>query len=104
MHFLTHGRSGVHIINLGKTWEKLVLAARVIAAVENPKDVCIIAARPYGHRAVLKFANYIGATAIAGRYSSLHLRSFFSFFSFFFSCIIYMIYYSFIFSPQFKFS
>jgi len=60
---------GVHIINLGKTWEKLILAARVIAAVENPKDICIIAARPYGHRAVLKFANYIGATAIAGRFT-----------------------------------
>jgi len=60
---------GVHIINLGKTWEKLVLAARVIAAVENPKDVVVIAARPYGHRAVLKFAKYIGATAIAGRFT-----------------------------------
>jgi len=60
---------GVHIINLGKTWEKLILAARVIAAVENPKDICVIAARPYGHRAVLKFANYIGAQAIAGRFT-----------------------------------
>jgi small subunit ribosomal protein SAe len=60
---------GVHIINLGKTWEKLVLAARVLAAVENPKDICVIAARPYGHRAVLKFANYIGATAFAGRFT-----------------------------------
>jgi len=60
---------GGHIINLGKTWEKLVMAARIIAAVENPKDVCVIAARPYGHRAVLKFANYIGAQAIAGRFT-----------------------------------
>lgn len=30
---------GVHIINLGKTWEKLVLAARAIAAIEHPADV-----------------------------------------------------------------
>jgi small subunit ribosomal protein SAe len=60
---------GVHIINLGKTWEKLILAARIIAAVENPKDICVISARDYGHRAVLKFANYIGATAIAGRFT-----------------------------------
>lgn len=59
---------GVHIINLGKTWAKLMLAARVIAAVENPKDVCAISARPYGQRAVLKFAKYVGATAIAGRF------------------------------------
>jgi len=60
---------GVHIINLGKTWEKLVLAARVIVAVENPKDICIISARPYGQRAVLKFATFIGAHAIAGRFT-----------------------------------
>ena len=30
---------GINIINIGKTWEKLVLAARIIAAVENPADV-----------------------------------------------------------------
>jgi len=60
---------GVHIINLGKTWEKLVLAARIIAAVENPKDICVISARPYGQRAILKFANFIGAQAIAGRFT-----------------------------------
>lgn len=32
---------GVHIINLGRTWEKLLLAARVIAAVEHPQEVCV---------------------------------------------------------------
>lgn len=56
-------------MNIGKTWEKLVLAARVIAAVENPNDVCVISARPYGHRAVLKFAANTGAQAIAGRFT-----------------------------------
>lgn len=30
---------GINIINLGKTWEKLVLAARAIAAIEHPQDV-----------------------------------------------------------------
>lgn len=60
---------GVHIINLGKTWEKLVLAARMIVAIENPKDICVISARPYGQRAVLKFATFIGAQAIAGRFT-----------------------------------
>jgi len=38
-------------------------------AVENPKDVCAISARPYGQRAVFKFANYVGATPIAGRFT-----------------------------------
>jgi len=32
---------GIHIINLGKTWEKLMLAARVIAAIPNPRDVLV---------------------------------------------------------------
>jgi len=60
---------GVHIINVKKTWEKLLLAARAIAAIENPADVCVISARPYGQRAVLKFASATGATPIAGRFT-----------------------------------
>ena len=60
---------GVHILNIGKTWEKLVLAARVIVAIENPEDVIAISARPYGMRAVLKFANYTGAQSVAGRWT-----------------------------------
>jgi small subunit ribosomal protein SAe len=60
---------GVHIINLKKTYEKILLAARAIAAVENPADVCVISARPYGQRAVLKFAAHTGATAIVGRFT-----------------------------------
>jgi small subunit ribosomal protein SAe len=60
---------GVHILNIGKTWEKLILAARVIVAIENPEDVIAISARPYGMRAVLKFAHYTGAQSIAGRFT-----------------------------------
>jgi len=60
---------GIYIINLGKTWEKLMLAARVIVAIENSEDVVAISARPYGQRAVLKFAQHTGANYIAGRYT-----------------------------------
>ncbi|GMN36106.1 hypothetical protein TIFTF001_005739 [Ficus carica] len=60
---------GIYIINLGKTWEKLQLAARVIVGVENPQDMIVQSARPYGQRAVLKFAQYTGAHAIAGRHT-----------------------------------
>ena len=62
-------QDGIHLINIGKTWEKLVLAARIIAAVENPADVVVVSARPYGQRAALKFANFIGAKAMAGRFT-----------------------------------
>jgi ribosomal protein S2 len=32
---------GIHIINVAKTWEKLMVAARIIAAIPNPKDVLV---------------------------------------------------------------
>lgn len=60
---------GVNIINLKKTWEKLMLAARAIAAIENPADVFVVSSRQFGQRAVLKFARYIGGTPIAGRFT-----------------------------------
>ncbi|KAK4385558.1 40S ribosomal protein SA [Sesamum angolense] len=60
---------GIYIINVGKTWEKLQMAARVIVAIENPQDIIVQSARPYGQRAVLKFAQYTGAHAIAGRHT-----------------------------------
>lgn len=60
---------GVHIINLNKTWEKILFAARAIAAVENPADVCVISSRVIGQRAILKFAVATGATPIAGRFT-----------------------------------
>jgi len=60
---------GVHIINLRKTWEKLLLAARAIVAIEHPAEVFVISSRNFGQRAVLKFAAYTGATPIAGRFT-----------------------------------
>jgi len=60
---------GVNVINVAKTWEKIVLAARVIVTIDNPADICVISARPYGQRAVLKFAAHTGAKAIAGRFT-----------------------------------
>merc|ERR550514_1274282 len=59
---------GIHIMHLGKTWEKLMVAARVIVAIENPADIMVASQRPYGSRAVLKFSQYTGANAMAGRW------------------------------------
>ena len=70
-------QDGVHIVNLKKTWEKLMLAARAIATIENPEDVFVVSSRPYGQRAVLKFARYIGTSSMAGRYTPGKLTSFF---------------------------
>jgi len=62
-------QDGIFLINLGKTWEKIVLAARIIVAIENVKDIVLVSARPWGQRAVFKFAQYTGASYIGGRYT-----------------------------------
>jgi len=62
-------QDGIYIINLSKTWDKLCMAARIIVAVENPQDIIALSARPYGQRAVLKFAQYTSCKAIAGRHT-----------------------------------
>jgi len=60
---------GIYIIDLGKTWAKLQLAARVIVAIENAGDIVVQSARPYGQRAILKFAHHTGARALSGRHT-----------------------------------
>jgi small subunit ribosomal protein SAe len=60
---------GVYLLNLGKIWEKIVLAARVIVAIENPIDVMAVSARQYGQRAVFKFAQHTGSNYIGQRYT-----------------------------------
>jgi len=60
---------GVNIFNVRKTWEKLVLAARVIAAIENPLDINVVSTRQSGQRAVLKFSQFTGAHPISGRFT-----------------------------------
>lgn len=46
-----------------------MLAARAIAAIENPAYVCVVSARPYAQRALLKFASHTNATPIFGRFT-----------------------------------
>jgi len=67
---------GIHIINLGKTWEKIMVAARAIVAIENPEDIMVVSQRPYGSRGVLKFSHYIGSNPIAGRWTPGNLTNY----------------------------
>lgn len=60
---------GIHIINLAKSWEKLMIAARIIAAIPNPKDILIISNREYAQRAILKFATYTKANYLGGKWT-----------------------------------
>lgn len=57
------------VINIRKMWEKLVLAARAIVAIDNPHDICVVGSRPDVQRAILKFAHHTGSVPIAGRFT-----------------------------------
>lgn len=62
--YVSHkSNNGVHFINAGETYQKIKLAARIIAAIENPEEVITVSARPYGQRAVIKFAKYVGCVS-----------------------------------------
>ena len=65
----TRNKKGVYYINIAKTWEKLMLAARIIAAIENPKDVLVVSNREFAQRAILKFADNTGANYFGGKWT-----------------------------------
>jgi small subunit ribosomal protein SAe len=61
---VTHrNETGTPIINIEETYQKIRLAARVIAGIPNIQDVLVVSSRPYGQRAVIKFASYTGSTS-----------------------------------------
>jgi small subunit ribosomal protein SAe len=62
-------RGGVYYLNLAKTWEKLMIAARIVAAIDNPKDVLVVSNRQFAQRAILKFATYTGANYFGGKWT-----------------------------------
>merc|ERR1740116_623547 len=59
---------GIHVINLEKTWAKLVLAARILVTIRDPSDIAVMSTRQYGQRGAIKFAHYTGATAMVGKW------------------------------------
>jgi len=62
-------KDSFYIFDIKKFWDKLVLAARVLVAIEAPGDIFVISERQYGKRAVLKFASFTGAQSMAGKYT-----------------------------------
>ena len=49
-YVFTCRKDGTHVINLAMTYEKIKLAARMIYAVEEPKDVLAISTKSFGTR------------------------------------------------------
>ncbi|KAI9360293.1 ribosomal protein S2, flavodoxin-like domain-containing protein [Pilaira anomala] len=70
-YIYTRRADGTFLIHLGKLWEKLILAARVLATV-TPKssyDIYISSASVRGRRPANKLSNYLHATVNIGRFS-----------------------------------
>ena len=52
------GKEGVPIFKVDETYEKIKLAARIIAGIQDLSEVYAISSREFGQRAVVKFAHY----------------------------------------------
>jgi len=68
-YIYTRNKYGIHYLNLAKTWEKLMLAARIIVAIENPKDVLVVSNRQFAQRAILKYADNTKANYLGGKWT-----------------------------------
>lgn len=61
---------GMYIINLKRTWKKLLLAAPTIVPLEKLADISVISSRNTGQQAVLKFAAAITGHFTPGNFTS----------------------------------
>ena len=60
---------GVYIFNVEKMYEKIQVAARVIASIPESETVISVSGRPAGQRAVYKFGQFTKSHAVAGRWT-----------------------------------
>merc|ERR1712141_412548 len=69
-YIFQRNKDGLYLLDLAKTWEKAMVAARIIAAVQSQcqKDVLVVSSRPYAQRAILKFATHTGANYCGGKW------------------------------------
>jgi len=69
-YIFQRNKDGLYLIDLNKSWEKAMVAARIIAAVQEgcKKDVLVVSSRPYAQRAILKFATNTGANYCGGKW------------------------------------
>jgi small subunit ribosomal protein SAe len=59
----------VYLFDVNKQYEKILAAARLIAAVPDPSTIIAVSGRQTGQRAVYKFGKFTGAQSVAGRWS-----------------------------------
>ncbi|KAF7699596.1 40S ribosomal protein S0 [Cucumispora dikerogammari] len=59
---------GINIIDIGKSWQKMIIAASCIASIPNPEEVVVVSCKEFGRKATNRLADLIGATPITGRF------------------------------------
>ena len=60
-YIATIGKSGDVYFDIAQTYDKILLAARVIAAIPNAEDILAISSKAVGQRAVVKFSKFTGS-------------------------------------------
>jgi small subunit ribosomal protein SAe len=61
--------NGVQLFDVSKQYEKIVVAARMIAAIPDPSSIIVVSGRVSGQRAVYKFGKFTGAQSVGGRWT-----------------------------------
>jgi small subunit ribosomal protein SAe len=61
--------NGVYMFDVQKQWEKIQVAARIIASVPDPSTIIAVSGRLNGQRAVYKFSKYTKSVAVTGRWT-----------------------------------
>jgi small subunit ribosomal protein SAe len=62
-------KAGVCMFDVNKQYEKICVAARIIASIPDTKNIISVSGRIAGQRSVYKFGKFTESTAISGRWS-----------------------------------
>lgn len=60
---------GIFIIHIGKLWEKLILAARVIVCIDQGVDIYVTSSSFHGRRPASKISSYLGTSVNCDRFA-----------------------------------
>lgn len=61
--------SGVYMFDVQRQYEKIQVAARIIASIPDPSTIIAVSGRLFGQRAVYKFSKYTNSVAVTGRWT-----------------------------------
>jgi small subunit ribosomal protein S2 len=59
---------GLYVLDVRKTDERIRVASKFIARFSDPKSICIASVRTYGMYPAIRFAQYLSAVALTGRF------------------------------------